>query len=103
MTTDKTAHRDNAKREVSKDLEKSIRHLLEDVHDELLREDRAPEENILHARKRLASLTVKNAEASDAVAESVRRLTVWILILTFVMTLLAAASTYVVLADYFVK
>lgn len=61
-------HRDNAQREADLDLAKKPRKLLYDIHDELLRTDREPEENVLHASKRIASLQVKIAEKNDSLA-----------------------------------
>ena len=59
--SEKERTRAQADKEANEDLQKSIKHLLIDVHHELLRQNRTPLENIMHAQKRLASLTVKNA------------------------------------------
>jgi hypothetical protein len=61
-------HRDNAQREADLDLAKEPRILLYDIHDELLNRDRKPEENPLHASKRMASLQVKIAEKNEGLA-----------------------------------
>ena len=52
-------HRQLASNEASKDLAKDPKTLLDDIHDELLRTDRKPEVNQLHATKRIASMQVK--------------------------------------------
>jgi hypothetical protein len=52
-------HRPTASSEASTDLSKDPKTLLDDIHDELLRTDRKPEVNQLHANKRIASMQVK--------------------------------------------
>ena len=94
MTTEQQReHRAQAEREANDDLAKDARHLLYDVHDELIRFDREPIERLSHAQKRLASLTVKNAEAADAVAkrlETLNKVLVW-------LTVVITASTLVLI------
>jgi hypothetical protein len=111
MTPEEQVHRDKAEREASDDLVKTPRQLLYDIHDELLRFDRDATTRMSHAQKRLASLTVKNAEASDTVSseslilqrrvtsltENLHELTVWLKWLTIVILILTALAAYPVM------
>lgn len=54
-------HRQTASDEATRDLSKDPKTLLDDIHDELLRTDRKPEVNQLHANKRIASMQVKTS------------------------------------------
>lgn len=94
MQSKEKSHRAEATTEAQLDLGKSARHLLIDVHDELLNKSRNAGENMLHAQKRLASLTLKNAESADALARKVKNLTCVLVWLTIVLTVLTIAVLY---------
>lgn len=81
-------HRLKAEEEARQDLEKDLVHLLVDVHDELLRTDRKPEENMLHAQKRLGSMQVRVAQSADRQSRIMLRLTWILVILTVVLIVL---------------
>lgn len=73
------------KQDVKDDLKKTPEELLCDVHAELQNDGRTKEENMLHAQKRLAAMTVKQWQENQ-------RLSRWMLRLTVIATLLALAS-----------
>jgi hypothetical protein len=78
-------HRELAEHEARLDLRKPLVQLLADIHDELLRADRTPNENLVHAQKRIASLDVRVAQAADWQSRMMLALTVVLVILTLVM------------------
>lgn len=106
-------HREVAEEEATRDFLKQPRQILSDVHDEILREDRPQEYNLIHGFKRLGSLFCASAEASTKSAEEnlklqkevrdmtadLRRMTMWLKWLTIVLTILTAVTTYVVILD----
>lgn len=84
-----STHRKKAEEEAHLDLEKSHRQLLVDIHDELLRDDRTPELNFVHAQKRIASLYVRVAESVDRQSQRIYWLT-WVLVGLAIATLVMA-------------
>lgn len=85
--------------EVEADLQKNYRHLLVDVHEELLHWDWPVGERQIHAQKRLASLLVKSAEAGDRQQEAMTRLTVSLETLTKKIFWFTVASVLIGLAS----
>ena len=110
---EQSEHRARAEREASEDLAKEARHLLYDIHDELLRFDRQPIARLSDAQKRLASLTVKNAESAEALAretlalhgriaiftEKLHKLTVVLVWLTVALFILTACVAYPIIIN----
>jgi len=84
-----------AEESAKNDLEKDINQLLIDVHDELLTEYREHSsanlqlENMVHAQKRLASLTVKNAITNTELQKKISDLTRILVILTVILVFLS--------------
>jgi hypothetical protein len=77
-----------AEEEARQDLRKDLVHLLTDIHDELIRPDRKAEENLVHARKRIASLQVRVAQSADRQSRIMLWLTGFIGLLTVVLVIL---------------
>lgn len=57
--------RQQAEEEAARDLAKEYKQLLADAHEELLNPDRPPDQNLLHAQKRIMSLTARAAMSHD--------------------------------------
>jgi hypothetical protein len=93
--------RKETERQVNADLNKSYRHLLTDIHEELLynelykeellalgREPRTIDENILHSQKRFASLQVK-------IALQMR----WLMAASVIFSIIAVIIAWIALAE----
>jgi len=107
-------HRQLAEEEATRDFLKSPRQLMSDVHDEILRTDRPPEQNLIHAFKRLGSMFGAAAEASNkASAENLKLqvevaklnirlywLTIVVSVLTVVATVAGCIQAYYSYASY---
>ncbi len=94
MPKTKEQIRNLAEKSANDDLKKNFNQLLIDVHDELLQEKREGSktdlhtENMVHAQKRLASLTVKNAIENIGLQESIKKLTITLVFLTVILLIL---------------
>ena len=94
MPKTKEEARKLAEESAKDDLKKDINQLLVDVHHELLTEYREHSsanlqlENMVHAQKRLASLTVKNAITNTELQKKINRLTWILVILTIILVVL---------------
>ena len=69
--------REKVQSEVEDDLAKPYQQLLDDIHEELLREGEAPEESVRHALKRICSLFAKMGMDAARAQTTMIRLT-WV-------------------------
>ena len=103
MSRTKEEVRSDAEVSAEEDLSKDIKQLLVDVHHELLLEERpgssAPlhTENLVHAQKRLASLTVKNAIENVKLQKEISKLTKQIRVYTIVLVVLTSIMAFPIL------
>jgi len=74
--------RSEIEKEVKDDLAKSDMQLLVDVHEEILRDNRSMPENLIHAQKRLGSLSVRLARQTEKLNNRLLYLTLVLVILT---------------------
>ena len=82
--------RSEIEKEVEDDLAKTDAKLLVDIHEELLHDERSIPENLIHAQKRLASLSVSLARQSEEVTKQTKKLNDRLLWLTWVLVILTA-------------
>src|SRR6187455_1847202 len=80
---------DKAQREAKYDLKKSEERLLKEAHEELLNPHRTPIENLVHAQKRLTSLTVKSSKTIAKLTHALTILTVVLVVATVILVCLA--------------
>jgi hypothetical protein len=90
--------RSEIEKEVEDDLAKSPKHLLVDIHEEILKQDRPIDQNMIHAYKRFASLLTHSAIASREAADEniklqqkIAKLTKGIWVFTIVLIIISLA------------
>lgn len=84
--------------EVETDLAKTPKHLLTDVHEELLNDNPSPEK-LIHAQKRLASLFVALYQKSEESTKETMKLNRRLLYLTWAIAILTAVLLFIEIFD----
>lgn len=111
MPNSKEEIRKEATESAEDDLTKDIKHLLIDVHDELLQQRGGGNpfiKNLMHAQKRLASLIVRASIENDKLQQQIGRLTKYIFWFTIALFFIGIVSispflkeAFLFLSDFF--
>jgi hypothetical protein len=106
----KKKHRDQSEEEAARDLNKPFEQLIADAHDELLNKEGSPDEHLLHANKRIMSLTalaaIENRQAaaeSKKSSEEILKLTKTIKCYTIVIAFASVMSLVAAAIDLFFR